>query len=338
MRIGQNPAKAGIKAPQPNRIGVGIICYIPNLTGYFEENLHIVKLEIASLRHNTQQKFDLYLFDNGSCPEVQCELIKLNQNGVIDFLTLSHHNIGKFGAMNCLIASMPNEWIVYTDSDFYFRMGWLQASMDLAEAFPTSGMITAQPNFFDQLDGKSTALESLNKKSYSLEQRKLDRTVVEDYCHGIGATGELRQKYLDLESVLVKANNIEAVFGATTAQFLGQREKFLKVFPLPHEYLIAREEDNELSRKVDALGWLELSTLTPYVVHMGNHLDESILQEAKGAGLLDETAVITIPSAKIHKDNLAWKILFAINRIGFIRKFFKRLYVNLFELYSFEKK
>jgi hypothetical protein len=88
---------------------------------------------------------------------------------------------------------------------------------------------------------------------------------------------------------------------------------------------------------VDALGWLELSTLIPFVVHMGNHLDEWILQEAKESSLLDETDIIA-PSVKIHKENLAWKILSVLNHIGFMRKLFKRLYVNLFELYSFEKK
>jgi hypothetical protein len=211
--------------------------------------------------------------------------------------------------------------------------------MKLAEAFPSFGMITAQPNFFDQLEGKSVALDGLDKNIYDFGQHRLDQGVVEDYCRGIGASDELRRKYLAMDSTLVqnKTNGVQAVFGATTAQFFGQREKFMKVFPLPHEYLIAREEDNELSRKVDKLGWLELSTLKPFVVHMGNHLDELILQEANENGLLDDTAAVSKP-VKIHKANLAWKILAVTNRVGFMRKIFKRLYVNLFELYSIEKK
>ncbi|MHC1740429.1 MAG: glycosyltransferase family A protein [Anaerolineaceae bacterium] len=339
MRIGQNPAKAGIKARKPKQFGIGIICYIPNQTGYFEESLKIVKLEIASLRKNTDAEFDLYLFDNNSCPEVQKELVQLNQDGVIDFLTLSRHNIGKFGAMNWLMASMTNEWIVYSDSDFFFRAGWLQESMRLVEAFPSAGLVTAQPNFFDQLEGKSRALAKLDPTIASTHQQRLDQVVIEDYCRGIGANEELRNKYLNEDSTILqnKANGIQAVFGATTAQFLGSREKFQQVFPLPHDFLIAREEDNELNRKVDSLGWLELSTLKPYVVHMGNHLDEGIIQEAQADGLLGEFVRPAKP-ADGHKNNLAWRFLVACNRNAFLRKVFKRLYVNLFELYSIEKK
>ena len=339
MRIGQNPAKAGIKAWQGHRLGVGVITCIPNQSGYFEESLQIVKVEIASLRQNTGEDFDLYLFDNDSCPEVKETLIEMNQTGMIDFLTLSGHNIGKFGAMNALVAGMTNEWIVYTDSDFYFRKNWLEESMKLAAAFPHAGLITAQPNFFDQLEGKSHALDVLDKSSISLFERKLDASVIEDYCRGIGAAPELRQKYLDQNSLLLeqKASGVQAVFGATTAQFLSSREKLLQVFPMPHEFLIAREEDNEVNRRIDAKGWLEVSTLRPYVVHMGNHLDESIAAEAKGDGLYTG-AVLERKSTKVYKNNFAWKFLAACNRIGFMRKLFKRLYVNLFELYSIEKK
>ena len=339
MRMGQNPAKAGIKAWQPHRLGVGIISYIPNQTGYFEESLQIIKIEIASLRKHTPEEFDLYLFDNGSCTEVQSELIRLNQSGTIDFLTLSHHNIGKFGAMNWLIASMTNEWIGYIDSDFYFRENWLQESMKLAEAFPDVGLITAQPNIFDQLEGKSKALAAVDPGKVSVYEQLLEADVIEDYCRGIGATEEMRQKYLAQKSILLesKSSGVKAVFGATTAQYLAPREKIQQVFPMPHEFLIAREEDNELNRRIDAKGWLELSTLRPLVVHMGNHLDEIIAAEAREASLFDGAVVERKPT-KIHKNNPAWRVLVALNRVSFLRKLFKRLYVNLFELYSIEKK
>jgi glycosyltransferase involved in cell wall biosynthesis len=337
--MGQNPAKAGIKAWQPHRLGIGIISYVPNQSGYFEESLQIIKIEIASLRRHTSEAFDLYLFDNGSCAEVQSELIKLNQSGAIDFLTLSHHNIGKFGAMNWLIASMTNEWIGYTDSDFYFRENWLQESLKLVEAFSDAGLVTAQPNIFDQLEGKSKALAAVDPGKVSVYEQLLETDVIEDYCRGIGATEEMRQKYLAQKSTLLenKSTGVKAVFGATTAQYLAPGEKIQQVFPMPHEFLIAREEDNELNRRIDAKGWLELSTLRPFVVHMGNHLDELIAAEAKEAGLFAGN-VIERASTETHKNNPAWRMLVVFNRVSFLRKLFKRLYVNLFELYSIEKK
>jgi Glycosyltransferases, probably involved in cell wall biogenesis len=339
MRIGQNPAKAGLKARVPNRLGVSIVTYIPNQTGYFEESLQIVKIEIASLRKNTGEEFDLYVFDNGSCHEVQNELVKLNQDGVIDFLYLSHHNVGKIGALNCAVASMPNEWIVYTDSDFFFRPNWLQESMKLAEAFPEAGMITAQPNIFDQLEGKSKAVAELDLSTFSVANEKLNTPAVEEYCRGIGASEEMRKKYLAMEYpvVMQKSNQTKAVIGACTAQFMSKADFLKKVFPLPHEFVISREEDNEICRKVDSFGALEISTFDPFVVHMGNHLDDMIREEIRSNGVL----TVQEPKeqrAQTHKSKLAWKLLVSLHRFGFFRKIFKRLYVNLFELYSIEKK
>ena len=339
MRIGQNPAKAGLKARKPKRLGVGIITYVPNQTGYFAESLQIIKIEIASLRQNTSEDFDLYVFDNASCPDVQNELIKLNQRGVIDGLMLSHHNIGKIGAMNWLMASMKNEWIMYSDSDFFFRPGWLEESMKLADAFPEAGMITAQPNIYDQLEGKSKIFESLNLSILQIDQEKLDPAAVEEYCAGIGATGEMRQKFLEMKSTVIthKPTGTKAIFGACTAQFMGRSSIFDKVFPLPSDFIIAREEDNNIVRKIEAMGWLEISTMQPYVVHMGNHLDETLQREISLNNLDGELNLVN-SETQYHKTGLAWKILVVLNRNGVLKKFFKRLYINLFELYSIEKK
>ena len=315
------------------------ITYAPNQTGYFAESLEIIKTTIASLRKNTSEDFDLTVFDNGSCPEVQNELVKLNQAGIIDFLTLSPHNSGKIGGLNWAVASMPNEWIVYSDADFLFREHWFEQSLKLAAEFPEAGLITAQPNFFDILEGKSHALDTLDQNALQVTHEKLDRAVVEEYCKGIGVSDEARQKFLSMDSTILrrKTGAIQAVFGSCPAQFMSRREVLQQVFPLPHEFVISREEDNEIIRKVDRMGWLELSTFVPYVVHMGNHLDEAILQEIKASGLSTEAVTIKKASRE-HKSNFAWKTLVVLNRVGFLRKVFKRLYLNLFELYSIEKK
>jgi len=339
MRIGQNPAKAGIKAPRPKRLGIFTVTNVPNQEGYFTESLQIIKVVINALRKNTSEPFDLCVFDNGSCVEVQQELIQLNQAGVIDKLTLSHQNIGKMGAMNWQIAAMENEWIVFTDSDFYFRKGWLEESLRLAESFPTAALITAQPNIFDQLEGTSQVALHLDKFGLKTSMEKLDRDVVEDYCRGIGTSAENMQKFLASDCLIIEnpTTQVKAVFGACTAQFLGRRKHLQQFFPTLAEYLIAREEDNEISRRVDALDLLQISTLHPYVVHIGNHLDKNILAEISMDGL-DTPEVSRMDESLKYKSNTAWRFLAYLNRIPFMRKMLKRLYVNLFELYSIGKR
>jgi len=43
MRHGQNPAKMGIKAYQPKRLGVALLSYIPNQEGFFNQSLEVFK-------------------------------------------------------------------------------------------------------------------------------------------------------------------------------------------------------------------------------------------------------------------------------------------------------
>lgn len=133
MRIGKNPAKAGLPAYQPQKLGVALIVYIPFTEGYFANSLEILKYQIASLRAATPLPYDLLVFDNGSCPEVVADLQQMQANEEIDWLVLSAHNLGKAGAWNWIFAAMPNELICYADSDVLFRPGWLEASLEILE-------------------------------------------------------------------------------------------------------------------------------------------------------------------------------------------------------------
>ena len=76
MRVGQNPAKAIEYTSQPNRVTVAIITYIPFLSGYYAESLEVLKSCLSSISQNTPQPYDLLVFDNASCLEVQKYLIE----------------------------------------------------------------------------------------------------------------------------------------------------------------------------------------------------------------------------------------------------------------------
>ena len=102
-RIGQNPAKIGMQAYQPQKLGLATITYIPSMEGYFRDSLAILKLTLESLHQNTSEPFDLLVFDNGSCAEVQNELTQLHHEGAIRWLILSNDNLGKTGAQNSIL-------------------------------------------------------------------------------------------------------------------------------------------------------------------------------------------------------------------------------------------
>ena len=173
MRIGSNPAKAGLPAYEPKKLGIALIVYIPLLEGYFQNSLEIFKTQLASIRASTSGEYDLLVFTNGCCQPVVMELQSLYRDKQIDWLIESQYNLGKAGAWNWIFASMPNELICYADSDVLFRPGWLEASLEILEAFPQAGMIAAQSNFFDVLSGEGQAhLAHIANGNYTLEQEK----------------------------------------------------------------------------------------------------------------------------------------------------------------------
>jgi glycosyltransferase involved in cell wall biosynthesis len=85
------------------------------------------------------------VFDNGSCAEVRDFLVKEKEEGRIQYLILAEKNMGKGGAWNVMLAGAPGEIIAYTDSDVLFSPKWLSRSVEILEAFPNVGMVTARP-------------------------------------------------------------------------------------------------------------------------------------------------------------------------------------------------
>ena len=284
MRTGANPAKAGLPAYQSHRLGIATIVYIPSQEGYFENSLEILKFMLACLRPATSQPFDLLVFDNGSCAEVVAELRSLYEQKQIDWLVLSRHNLGKAGAWNWIFAAMPNELICYADSDVLFRPGWLEASLQVLEAFPQAGMVGAQPSFYDVMQGEGTAHLALRSDDrYEAGEYDPPTAVIDEYVLGIGASGELAAQFYKapLPALTHRQSGVQAVLGASHMQFTLPRQIARQVVPLPATRGLLRAETMSLDYKIDQLGCLHLSTTLPYVFHMGNTINERLLNEVQ---------------------------------------------------------
>lgn len=284
MRTGKNPAKSGIPAYAPHSLGVALLVYIPFTEGYFKDALEILKYQIASLHAATPQPFNLLVFDNGSCPPVVKALNQLLEQQQIDWLVLSRHNLGKTGAWNWIFGSLPNELICYADSDVLFRPGWLEASLEILQAFPAAGMVTAQPNFYDSMEGQGKAALSLaDDERYQVSEYLPAPEIIDEYCYGIGADEELSARFRGqpLPSVTDRQSGVCAVVGASHMQFLIPREVARQVAPLPVSKGLFRKETTRLDFKLDALGYLHLSARDNYVFHMGNTINAHLLAEVK---------------------------------------------------------
>jgi hypothetical protein len=342
MRKGQNPAKMGIKAYRPKRLGVAILSYIPNQEGFFTYSLDVLKYQIASL-HAATSNFDLLVFDNGSCQNVQEELRRFHEHNLIHFLFLSQVNIGKVGAINWLLSAMPNEWICYSDGDMFFRPGWLENSLAIFDAFPSVGLVFAQPTIFDTLRGTGQAHHKLEvEERFHFSNVIVPTESVQEYAWSFGVNSIL-EKELMKKPVCVaeeKISGVRAVVGGAHNQFLVQRDVARQIVPLPTQFALSPIEDSAFNRRVDDLGLLQLSTFEPFTFHMGNRLDDRTRREIDRFCLEDvlissgDLRDRSLPASASWSKHQALYLLGQLSRMAFLDKFLRRVYNLLFEFYA----
>ena len=328
MRIGQNPARMGLSSYHPEKIGIAILVYIPHQEGYFEQALNVLELQIDSLYQHTSQPFNLCVFDNGSGLEVKKALQEWMNRGKIDWLLSSNHNMGKTGALNWVFGAMPNELIVYSDSDVFFRPGWLEASLRILEAFPSAGMIGAQPCFFDVLKG-----QGVSQSSIAADVERFDywppKDLIAEYSASLGYGDELAERYArtPLPGLRVPSDipgePTEAVLGASHMQFLIPRDLARKIVPLPSTQALLPQETQAIDRRIDEAGYLHLSTLQSLVLHMGNIYQPALRAELGSAG------VPLQPVAAKKKSRLA-----NLASLPLLKPLFRKVYKTLFEVFS----
>lgn len=272
MRIGQNPAKSIETVPQPARVTVAIITYIPFLSGYYAQSLDVLKLCLQSLTEDTQIPFDLLVFDNASCLEVRNYLLDCQASGQIQYLVLSDKNVGKGGGWNFIFQAAPGEYIAYADSDVVFAPGWLVNSMKLVETFPRVGMVTARPMRTPEKYFTATLDWARTTPGVTLEQGQFQAwEIFKEHNDSLGVEEALaRQWYAESIDWRIHYQGCSAYVGAAHFQFLAPKAALQQVFPIPMSRPMGQVRT--LDEKLNSEGYLRLSTCEPFVRHLGNSL------------------------------------------------------------------
>lgn len=268
MRVGHNPARFVEKVAQPADITVAVVNCIPFLSGYYEQSLDVLKACLASIVENTPQPFDLMVFDNHSCEEVRLFLKELYEQGNVQYLVLSDKNIGKIGAWNFMFGAAQGEYVAFADGDVAFRPGWLSASLELFEAFPNVGMVTARP-LRTPMEYSSATLDWARQAGVLEEGRFLDWETFWEHVESLGRDeAKSRKDYATGSECRLTYGGQTAFVGATHFQFMTRRDALQKIIPLPSEQPMRGER--ALDFAINEMGLLRLTTDRPLVRHMGN--------------------------------------------------------------------
>jgi glycosyltransferase involved in cell wall biosynthesis len=294
----------------PRRIAAATVTHIPFLEGFYAQSLDILRLSLASLRDHADEELDLWVFDNGSCPEARAFLLEEAAQGRVDRLILSGENVGILGAHNVLFSAIPNEIIAYADSDVYFHPGWLRACLTVLEAFPNAGLVTGVPV-------RSAAAEAVHSglawaASASAVQHETGHLIppewIADFCVG---TGRETQRYLEewqaqTDHRLTYAG-VTAYAGASPFQFVGRKAALASALPLHDDWLLRA---GEFLARMDAAGYLLLATNGLYVHHLGNTLTPEWRAVAERHGTRPSARPLAGgPGARLAAQPLARRVL-----------------------------
>lgn len=273
MRVGQNPAKSIEHVAQPARVTVAVVSYIPFLSGYYAQSLDVLKACLASICANTPEAYDLLVFDNASCSEVRDYLAKEQAQDRIQYLILSDKNVGKGGAWNIIFQGAPGEIIAYADSDVRFYSGWLSETLNILDAFPRAGMITARPLRTPEEFYSSTLAWARQNPDVQVEQQRfIPWETYREHVLSLGTDEhQARQWYESRVDNRLTLNGVQAYTGAAHFQFSAHKAVLAQFLPFQMDRPMGQVR--ALDERMNAAGYLRLCTTQPLVKHMGNRLE-----------------------------------------------------------------
>lgn len=328
MRVGQNPAKFIESVPQPQRVTVAVVVYIPFLNGYYAEGLDVLKVCLESLWQSTSLPYDLLVFDNASCIEVRDYLVEARRQGRIQYLVLSDRNVGKGGAWNFIFQGAPGEVIAYADSDVSFSPGWLERSLEILDTFPRVGMVSARPLRTPERFYTATLEWAAQTPEATLDKGQFTPwEMFKEHNDSLGIALETAQEWFrDSQDVRVCYRGLTAYVGAAHFQFVARKDVLQAFLPFKMERPMGQVRS--LDQQLNEAGYLRLTTSQALVKHLGNSL---LVENSVGFPLRQSAKSADTENTGSTRSPSPWRKRFA--NLPPIRRSLLWLYDRIFRLY-----
>jgi hypothetical protein len=323
MRIGSNPIKDDYKIVINNYHRIVMPVYIPHFEGYFENAFEVFKLCLESLLMTIHDKSRITIYNN-NCHENVKKYIdeKYKESIFIDQVFHSKENLGKVNAILASVKGNLEPLITITDADVLFKNGWQEAVEETFIQFPHAGTVSPVPTskVFKTFTGNNWYYGFV-KGSLRFENVQ-DPDAMHKFDISLG-NKELMFKPIHLKKYLVltsKKTNVKAVMGCGHFVATLKRDVFDKGSNTPALIkIVGGVESVFIDAPNEKLGMLRLATPKNYAFHMGNTVQQ---------WMIDEFQILTYKKSNSKYESIQFSSL-TIPRIGnYFGCFFQKLLNN----------
>ena len=269
MRVGYNPNKD--KELEKNNYNHQVIVpvHIPTQEGYFKGSFQILQYCLESLFKTSHSKTYFTIVNNGSCEEVIIYLNQLHQENKIHEI-IHTTTIGKLNAILKGLTGNKFELITITDSDVLFLNDWQNATYEVFEAFPKTGVVCTTPS------SKSFNYKTFNIFFEMMFSKKIIFTPVknpkalENFALSIGNPNFYNAIHLK-KYLTISNNEISAVIGAGHFVATYRGDVFLDLGIKASCYSLGGTSESDLlDLPTIKKGYWRLSTADNFTYHLGN--------------------------------------------------------------------
>lgn len=276
MRSGHNPNLAASGEAMPSMVAA-VITHLPNMQGYHEHRMEIVRICLSSLRANAGIDLPVLVWDNGSCEALIDWIVDVYRP---DYL-VTGPNVGKASARASILRMFPpGTAIAFGDDDILYYPDWLEPQVMLLKDFPNVGAVSGWPVRTPQRQDLS-ATEAWASREAVVEIGKFIPThELLDFASSIGIVGKSASQFL---TAMSRENDIRVTYNGMQAYAQSQHCQFVcindRLIPLATWERAAMVREKPFDAAINAAGLLRLTTCKRYTRHMGNVLEESLRVE-----------------------------------------------------------
>lgn len=270
MRVGVSDTKnlAGSGAIRRHRVILPV--YVPRLTGYFTDAREILSLCLESLRRTAGPSVAVTVVANQCVAEVMAMLQRQYDRGWIDQLVINRGNQGRIDAVVSAARGAHEGLLTLSDSDVFFKTGWVEAIEHLMETFPECGMASVVPHPGTAWHHTSaTVLGGLFAREIGVDKVVSDEDI-DRFGHSIGMPDWVKPEQR-ARQMIVRRGATTACVGCGHFLFTIRKAVLAAIPPEPcARPLGAGSDEIWYDRPPDIGGYWRLATPKAFAYHLGN--------------------------------------------------------------------